>query len=711
MENRGSIRTKLIKLVLAVSLSTLAVLTAVFAVNVVGLRSSTQQANHDLSSKVTQDSTVALGAMAQENLMNITKSTAETVNGKLGVLQSYSQMLANTAGNIFNNPENYQPMPISPPSAANDGKLALQYIYLNGLPETTRQAIERDAALAANAGNQLLEMVRVDPSVTGCYISFETSLHVVADESSKSRVGNTKDYTPTKRAWYIGAKESGKTTFSDVFDDSQGRGLSISCATPFYDKRDKLLGVVGVGATLSDINDLVLSTRIGETGRMFVLNEQGQVIISRNIQRDSSGSIIREDLLTHPTMSGIAARMLAGESGVEQVDLDGVSSFVAYYPLSNTGWSIAAVTSTSEALALSDQTKASIQVATDEAIASIDRSLVAVAFTLLVAVVGMSVLVSVLGARFSSRLTKPLLALSESVGIVASGQLDYTIDIHTNDEIESLANSVNDMTHQLQHYIGDLTRVTAEKERIGTELNVATRIQASMLPSIFPAFPERSEIDIYATMHPAKEVGGDFYDFFLVDDDHLAVVMADVSGKGVPAALFMVIAKTIIKNHAQNRLKPADVFTNANRQLCENNEAGLFVTAWMGVLNLRTGHFCYVNAGHNPPALMHAGQQYKFLPSKPGFVLAGLEDITYEQCDMQLLPGDILYLYTDGVTEATNLQEELYGDDRLLAILSRNRSLSVTELLPAVRDDTDLFVGEAPQFDDITMLGLKFNGR
>lgn len=275
------------------------------------------------------------------------------------------------------------------------------------------------------------------------------------------------------------------------------------------------------------------------------------------------------------------------------------------------------------------------------------------------------------------------------------------------DEIGALAVSFRNMMGEIDDYMVNLAAVTADKERIATELNVATQIQASMLPCIFPAFPERTEFDIYATMMPAKEVGGDFYDFFLVDHDHLAVVMADVSGKGVPAALFMVIAKTLIKNQAQLGHSPAEVFTAVNTQLCENNEAGLFVTSWMGILDVKSGEFTYVNAGHNPPLLKRADGAFEYLRARPGFVLAGMEGIRYRQASLTLQPGDMLYLYTDGVTEATDANNELYGEERLLQCVNRCSSDDPQQLLPAVKADIDRFVGDAPQFDDITMLSLK----
>ena len=283
--------------------------------------------------------------------------------------------------------------------------------------------------------------------------------------------------------------------------------------------------------------------------------------------------------------------------------------------------------------------------------------------------------------------------------------------IRTGDEVELLADSFRKMEEDMISYIREFMKATAEKERIGAELNVATQIQADMLPRIFPAFPERQEFEVYATMNPAKEVGGDFYDFFLVDDDHLAVVIADVSGKGVPAALFMVIAKTLIKNHAQNRETPGEVFTQTNAPLCEGNAAGLFVTAWMGVLEISTGKFVYVNAGHNPPLLKRAGGQYEWLKSRPGFVLAGMEGIRYRENTLELMPGDTLYLYTDGVTEATSSAQELYGEERLQAALNEASELPVSQLLPRIKNCIDTFVGDAEQFDDITMLGLQYHTR
>lgn len=325
-------------------------------------------------------------------------------------------------------------------------------------------------------------------------------------------------------------------------------------------------------------------------------------------------------------------------------------------------------------------------------------------------------LVSVIVYYFYIRriLIRPLSTLHRATQELVQHKMDrleeFRLDIRTGDEVEELAHAFQYMTVELADYIRNLAAITAEKERIGAELEVATQIQASMLPCIFPAFPERKEFDIYASMTPAKEVGGDFYDFFLVDDNHLAMVIADVSGKGVPAALFMVIAKTLLKNCAQTGASPKQVLERVNNQLCENNDAEMFVTVWLGILDLSTGGLVAANAGHEYPALRRAEGSFELVKDKHGFVLAGMEGSRYQEYDLKLEPGDTLFVYTDGVAEATDAHEELYGTDRMLKALNQMGDAGPEALLPGVKADIDAFVGQAPQFDDITMLGLRFIG-
>ncbi|MBR3017605.1 MAG: SpoIIE family protein phosphatase [Clostridia bacterium] len=307
----------------------------------------------------------------------------------------------------------------------------------------------------------------------------------------------------------------------------------------------------------------------------------------------------------------------------------------------------------------------------------------------------------------------PLMRIRKNVTEFAQNETETTTSlegIRTKDEIQDLARSIHTMEDDIVKYIANIRTITAEKERIGAELNVATQIQADMLPRIFPPFPDRHEFDLYATMDPAKEVGGDFYDFFLVDDDHVALVMADVSGKGVPAALFMVIAKTLIKNRAQMGDSPAEILKNVNEQLCEGNEAELFVTVWLAVIEISTGRGLAANAGHEHPVLRRAGGRYELVEYRHSPAVATMEGIRFREHSIELHPGDSLFVYTDGVPEASNAANELFGSERMLAALNRNPNANPSELLRTVRRDIDAFVGEAPQFDDITMLNIQYAG-
>lgn len=281
--------------------------------------------------------------------------------------------------------------------------------------------------------------------------------------------------------------------------------------------------------------------------------------------------------------------------------------------------------------------------------------------------------------------------------------------VRGHNEISTLAKSVEKMSLDMHHYIEDLTNATAEKERLGAELNVAKKIQAEMLPRVFPPYENHKEVELFASMEPAKEVGGDFYDFYMIDDDHFALVVGDVSGKGVPAALFMVITKTLLKDTAAHELDPSKIFEHVNSILCEGNESGLFVTCWMGILTLSTGELKFSNAGHNAPIIVQKGE-IKYLTTKPNLMLACMEGIPYTTHTTKIEKGDQLFIYTDGVTEATNMYNELYGEKRLLTVMKAGIGKTPRDVLDIVRDDINNFVQDAPQFDDITMLEMGFLG-
>ena len=293
------------------------------------------------------------------------------------------------------------------------------------------------------------------------------------------------------------------------------------------------------------------------------------------------------------------------------------------------------------------------------------------------------------------------------VANIEAGNL-FKSDIKTGDEIEELSNSFEQMGNELSEYIEENTLITAEKERIEAELDMAASIQANQLPSIFPPFPDREEFDIYASMDPAKEVGGDFYDFFFVDKDHFTILIADVSGKGIPASLFMMISKSLIKNMLQSGETPGKALEKVNNQLLEGNEDGLFVTVWMALIELSTGKCTVVNAGHEHPVVCRKGGKYELIKYRHSPAVSTFEGMKFKEHDFQLEHGDSVFVYTDGVPEAVNADLKMYGTDRLVEVLNKNIDADVKETISAVTEDIDKFVNGEEQFDDTTMLCFKY---
>lgn len=293
--------------------------------------------------------------------------------------------------------------------------------------------------------------------------------------------------------------------------------------------------------------------------------------------------------------------------------------------------------------------------------------------------------------------------VNSALSRITDGNLNVTVDVRSNEEFASLSDDINQTVDTLKQYIDEAAA------RIDKELEFARDIQHSALPSVFPPYPNRKDFDIYADMITAKEVGGDFYDFYFINENTLTFLIADVSGKGIPAAMFMMTSKTLLKSLAETGRSVSDVLTEANTKLCENNDAGMFVTVWMGILDLNTGIIKFANAGHNPPLIKKNNGQFEYLKVRPGLVLAGMDGIKYRENEVKLEPGDEIFLYTDGVTEATDSNNTLYGEERLVKTLNSFVNEDLSDLLKHVKLSIDEFVGEAVQFDDITMLSIRIN--
>lgn len=310
---------------------------------------------------------------------------------------------------------------------------------------------------------------------------------------------------------------------------------------------------------------------------------------------------------------------------------------------------------------------------------------------------------------------KPLKEVIENIQLYKENKNSKEIaanlsNVNPRNEIGQLSKDITSLAEEMDNYHIQIENITAEKERISTELELASRIQAATLPSKFPAFPERKEFDVFASMTPAKEVGGDFYDFYLIDDDHIAIVMADVSGKGVPAALFMMVSKILLENHAKQGKSPSKIITDVNNAICSNNREEMFVTVWLGILEISTGRLTYTNAGHEYPAIRQGDGSFEIIKERHGFIVGGMGGVNYREGELTLKPGSRIFLYTDGVPEATAADKSMFGMERMEETLNNISDDSPESIVNGIKDAVAEFVGEAEQFDDLTVLCLSYEG-
>ena len=678
------------------------------------LKNEVIKSNSEFSATAGDMSAESMTAQMRQRMMDVTKSNANVANSKFEELEKQVTTQANLAQKLYESPDLYGRRTIEEPKAENDGSLCVQLLHSEKVTDLTKASVADEIGLLGNLADPMYEINQNFENMASNYVAMESGLMIQADYISASKLaedGSVLPYEADTRPWYIGAESTKKAYFTPVSRDAHTSDVGIMCGVPIF-VDDKFAGVAGAGMYLHNIEEMVADIRLGSDGYACMINQDGQVIFSPKEDGELKVDIENQTDLRNTdniSLGAVIRSALAGSSGVTIMELDGAQHYVAYAPMKKVGWAFLTVLAEEEVLASTNALLDEMSHRSLRTVAKIEKTIQLSMISLSIAVIVFCAIGMLISMFVSGKIVKPIQLLTERVQAIDGENLDFTweSDTKVQDETAVLANAFLNMTQKMKQYIINITEITAEKERIGAELNVATKIQADMLPKIFPAFPERTEFDVYAQMDPAKEVGGDFYDFFLIDDDHLAIIIADVSSKGVPAALFMVIAKTLIKNHAMNQESLNDVFYKTNNLLCEGNEEGMFVTAWMGVLTISTGDFEFVNAGHNPQLLMNT-DAYEWIDATPGFVLAGLEGIPYTSQQMKLKQGARIFLYTDGVTEAQNRANELFGEDRLLESLEKNGKLPLSEMINAVRADIDAFVGDAEQFDDITMLAFEY---
>ena len=517
----------------------------------------------------------------------------------------------------------------------------------------------------------------------GVYAYYNDALefYVLDETMYVDDILNIDEYDYHNMSWYLDIIDAVSAPYEVVWtrpyiDDSGSFSLMTTAGAGIYNNDGILVGVSIIDWKIESVVAELMAIKPTDNSFVLLCEPERDYIISNTYGEQGVSSY----------NSGESLDSLSWDIYADTFVLDGVA-YIVFDRVMDNDWSL------------------SVCIPISEMFAEVENQNVRFSIIIIIAVSAMLCTAFLL---ISGLINKPLKRLTSEVSGIGLGTLDISIDVHSNDELGILAGTFNKMTADLRASIRENALVLAEKERIGAELDVATKIQSSMLPCIFPPFPERDEFEIYASMKPAEEVGGDFYDFFFIDNDTLAVVIADVSDKGVPAALFMVIAKTLIKNNAQSGLSPREVFEIVNNMLCENNDAGMFVTAFLAFLDIPSGRFTYVNAGHNPP-LVRIGGRLSWLRTKPSLMLAAMSDTVYTQHEIMLSFGDEFFMYTDGVTEAADVDFDMYGETRLFELVDGLSGLPLEKFISNIQHSIDAFAANMQQSDDITMLALRYN--
>ena len=708
----GGLQQKILNLVLIFILAIIGVFGGVSYYQSKQLEKIVNSASDKQQQSITDVSTNTMNAVINSSLTKTTAMEAYIANDIFSEVSSNVSTLQSFATGLFNNADQFKAHDFSYPDPSKDGVATVSIQHEEGVDPYKSESL----GLVANMSDIMLAMYQNCDKLSSCFIATADGCILFCDDRSGEYVdenGEVEKYFETRqRPWYKGAVEAGELYFTgielDAFTDIPG----LVCAAPVY-KDGELVAVVGADIFLESISDYVKQSS-QDAGFICVINESGEVIFSpqtegtfKAVTSDSAEDLRKS---ANKELAEFIELSLSQSTGVKTVKVDNTEYYAAGSPMQMLGWAVINVVDKATVMTPTNMMLDEYKSINDDAQKEFEDGASKSEITTLVMIAFVLVVGSGTALLLAGKIVKPIEHMTNRIHDLSGTDLVFKMeDIYkTNDEIEVLAEAFEKLSERTRRYIIEITEITKEKERIGTELMLAKKIQANMLPSLFPPFPERKDIDIYATMTPAKEVGGDFYDFFLIDDDHLGLVIADVSGKGVPAALFMMMSKILVNNFANmDSSSPAKILEQTNNTICRNNDEEMFVTVWLGIVEISTGKVKAANAGHEFPIIQKPGGKFELLEDEHDFVIGGFEGYEYSEYEFTLEKGGGLFIYTDGIAEAINLQEELFGPDRMLEALNKDPDAAPKVLLENMKNAVDDFVGEAAQFDDLTMLGLR----
>ena len=657
-----------------------------------------------------------IDTVIRENMSRLTEQEAAMADEVFQDLEIRVRMMAEYATDLFAAGDAVPSAGWSPPDAALNGRLSAQVTAAEGV-DLADPAVARPLGVIANMANMMISLCKAYDA-DSAYIALAGGATLRVNALSGRWIGedgNPRTFDSRERTWYRQAAETGKLIFTEVYQDVTTGELCVTCAIPVYGPEGELQAVAGADMFLTEMRQTIQNSD-SDGGYMAVVSQDGHVVFSPRAEGEfrmpdpENAADLRES--GNEELASLVRDALTGKTDVRRFMTEEGEIYAVGAPLNTLGWTMIAVFDANAAGEPARKMHRQLEEIQAGAVETYQRETGGARRNILLILGGVLVLVGTGTLLLGKRIVRPLNLITKRISEISEENPVFKMEdaFRTGDEIEALAESFANISQRTVDYVQEVTRITAEKERIGTELHMAKLIQSSMLPHVFPAFPSRPEFDIYAMMDPAREVGGDFYDFFLIDDDHLALVIADVSGKGVPAALFMMISKVIIQSCAMLGQSAAEILTKTNEAICSNNQVEMFITVWVGILEISTGRLTASNAGHEFPTILHDGKGFELYRDRHGFVIGGLAGMKYREYEIQMRPGDKLFVYTDGVPEATSGAQELFGTDRMLAALNRHPEAGPQELLQNVRQAVDGFVQDAEQFDDLTMLCLEYRG-
>ena len=711
----GGLQQKIFNLMLIIILALIGVYGAVSIYQRNNLTSVVQDANDRQQIAIEEVSEATMMAVLESSMARTTALQAYIANDLFSDVGTDVKTLQAFATELFAHEADFAPHPYYEPDASKAGIPTVQMQHEEGVDP----AASRDLGLVANMSEIMLSMYQNSDKLNSCFVATTDGCILFVDDRSDVYIQEDGSVatapTVQTRPWYRQAVEAGDLIFTGVETDSFSGILGLVCAAPVY-RDGELVAVVGADVFLTAIDEYVQS-RSSENGYLCVINDDGEVLFSPRESGvfkpalSSKAADLRESDNTE--LADFVRLALRERTPLTLIEIDGKYCYLTGAPMEALGWTLLSVVEKE----VTDQPTAAML----SRYADINRDATALyqkgakhSETMVLVLTAAVVLLAIMSAlALAKKVVKPLEHMTRRINALSGSDQAFEMEevYRTDDEIEILAESFASLSRKTRDYISQITRITAEKERIGTELALATRIQADMLPGIFPAFPDRKEFDIYASMDPAKEVGGDFYDFFLIDQDHLCMVIADVSGKGIPAALFMMASKIILANNAMLGKSPARILSDTNAAICSNNREEMFVTTWLGILEISTGKLTAANAGHEYPALQRPDGSFELFRDKHGLVIGAFDGVRYKEYEMHLEPGSRLFLYTDGVTEAMNTEGDLFGTERMLDALNRQGRAHPEQILRQVTEEINSYIGGAEQFDDLTMLCLEYKGK